>query len=113
MTIECYYKNCKYHSCNDDPDDGPFCYEKECHCTKEEMRLHSIIRKYELKDSSYNIVSKFISELPEKYILMDTLYSMNKCEWKSVHELPSKQLMEFIYMMSKKIADKMDQNDVV
>lgn len=33
MTIECYIDQCKHHSCNsgDHRDEGPFCYEKECH----------------------------------------------------------------------------------
>lgn len=35
MTIECHKTNCKHHCTNsgDPRDDGPFCYEKECHYT--------------------------------------------------------------------------------
>jgi len=29
-TTECYYRNCKKHSFNHDPDEGPFCHEDSC-----------------------------------------------------------------------------------
>jgi hypothetical protein len=31
MTIECYHSGCSHHCYHTDPDDGPFCYERDCH----------------------------------------------------------------------------------
>lgn len=36
MTTECYFSSCKHHSNQTDPEDGPFCYEKDCKATPEE-----------------------------------------------------------------------------
>lgn len=33
MTIECHNGNCSYHSIHTDPDNGPFCDERECRLT--------------------------------------------------------------------------------
>ena len=30
MTIECHYSRCPHHGVHTDPDDGPFCYQREC-----------------------------------------------------------------------------------
>lgn len=47
MTTECYYSQCPYHSCHDD-DDGPYCYEDECHATGHELEVWEIGRQNEL-----------------------------------------------------------------
>jgi hypothetical protein len=49
MTIECYYQHCPHHGANEDPpDEGPFCFQSECIATETELKLHAIIREYEL-----------------------------------------------------------------
>ena len=55
MPIECYYRWCKYHGVHDpDPrfNEGPFCYEEDCHATKEDILIFSQKRKEELKDDT-------------------------------------------------------------
>lgn len=36
MTMECYYRNCKYHG---DPNQGPFCHEPFCRNENELVRI--------------------------------------------------------------------------
>ena len=50
MTIECYYKHCKYHSIHTDPEDGPFCYELECRASEEDRECFEYLRQYELRN---------------------------------------------------------------
>ena len=48
VTIECYYKQCRFHSHH--IDDGPFCDEDKCQATYHELQLLSIIRQYENRE---------------------------------------------------------------
>ena len=45
MAIECYYRDCRFHSNQTDPDDGPFCDERECRATCKEIEAFALIRQ--------------------------------------------------------------------
>ena len=48
MTIECYYSQCPKHGANETPpDEGPFCFERECSATVEEIKFYALSRKIE------------------------------------------------------------------
>jgi len=49
MSIECYYSACKYHGCHTAPDDGPFCAERECKATPEQLIVFQKQREEFLK----------------------------------------------------------------
>jgi len=44
MTIECYFSECKYHSCHDPNEEGPFCYEETCNASEEEIETFNKTR---------------------------------------------------------------------
>lgn len=47
MTIECYYVECEFHSANDPKEEGPFCYQKDCQATTEQIiKFQEIRAKY-------------------------------------------------------------------
>lgn len=39
MTAECHMSPCPKHSCHTPGEEGPFCYEDECHATEEELEV--------------------------------------------------------------------------
>jgi len=41
---ECYYRYCKKHSFNSDPDDGPFCHEDSCIVPQDESSIPRMVR---------------------------------------------------------------------
>jgi len=52
MAIECYYRDCKHHSSQTEKDEGPYCYEKECLATKEQIVAFSTERDKEIAEWS-------------------------------------------------------------
>lgn len=39
MAIECYYGSCRFHGTREvPPDEGPFCHQRECLATEQELR---------------------------------------------------------------------------
>lgn len=52
--IECYYGECQYHSCNFVDDEGPFCYERECLATPEQIVVFSRTREEWLRANNIN-----------------------------------------------------------
>jgi len=56
MTIECYYKQCPFHSSNTGDDDGPYCHEPKCHATDSECTEWQAERDAELKRIGINLV---------------------------------------------------------
>ena len=53
MAIECYYSGCFFHSNNKDPyEEGPFCDEKECQATEEQLIL---FEKYRQKNADKDL----------------------------------------------------------
>lgn len=66
MTIECYYKWCKYHSIHDEEDEGPFCFEQECRATPAELNSFAILRRQELDQ-----INKESTMLKEQYDLQN------------------------------------------
>lgn len=51
MSIECYYDQCKYHctNCEKDKEEGPFCFEKNCKATPEQIKQFEKDREAYLK----------------------------------------------------------------
>ena len=62
MTTECYYRNCRFHDAYKDSTEGPFCSMDMCMATEHELRLHEIIRGYELK---YWAMSHLVEKMDE------------------------------------------------
>ena len=54
MTIECYYSACEYHCSHDPNDEGPFCYERECRATDEQIVVFQRQREEEMKSWTQN-----------------------------------------------------------
>lgn len=54
--IECYFKWCIHHWCNQDPNQGPFCNndpeDEGCTATKEQIIEFTELRKQELKNNA-------------------------------------------------------------
>lgn len=50
MTIECYYEKCPYHSCHENSDESPFCYEEECKAFSHDLVKYERIRQKKSKD---------------------------------------------------------------
>lgn len=45
MATECYYGDCRFHGSQESPpEEGPFCYERECRATEQEIRLFEVER---------------------------------------------------------------------
>lgn len=47
MTIECYNDKCPFHSVHQEPDEGPYCYEVECHFPPVEVQIKKRVFKDE------------------------------------------------------------------
>ena len=43
MAIECYDSECLYHSCCQDEEDGPYCYEDECKKPRFQMTVNGCL----------------------------------------------------------------------
>lgn len=49
MSIECHYSGCKFHSINDEQDDGPFCHHAHCKASDKELVAFERKRREDLK----------------------------------------------------------------
>lgn len=59
MTIECHYWRCNHHSYQEYPNEGPFCFEKECRVSEAEDDLLRQLRKME--EETWPLVEKLKS----------------------------------------------------
>jgi len=51
MAIECYYGLCPHHGNNEaPPNEGPFCFQKECIANPEKLPLYEVYRIIQLAD---------------------------------------------------------------
>lgn len=77
MAIECYYSTCPHHS-SQTGEEGPFCYEKECVATAEEIYLFIKVKsiehaKYEDLHYSKRLI-KVLDAMDEEALYDDTLW---------------------------------------
>ena len=56
MSIECYFHQCSHHSSHYDMDNGPFCDERECIATDEQIAEYAVLREQRLAVHVYKKV---------------------------------------------------------